>query len=147
VNRDRRLVGEIGQRRGIAREDVVDGTALLGQMRAADPGREIVGGVLLHEATALDAVRKALKGERPALDLPQHDRRHPPVVVDHIALGQPGLGKKDLAGVRELDPPPVDLEYLAGPDVRHHNRVRSRPTSRGGSPHGSPGKRRGCRPP
>ena len=106
------LVGEVGERRRIARQHVLDLAVLLGDARAADPARKVGAGVLLHEALGPDAVGEALERERAAGEVGQHDRRDPPVVAEQIALGQAGLREQHLGGVRQLDLVAVDLDHL-----------------------------------
>ena len=61
----------------------------------------------------------------------QQHRRDARVVVDHLALGEAGLGIEDLVEVGERQRPPVDLDLHAlrrrhGPDARRPSARRGR---------------------
>jgi hypothetical protein len=70
----------------------------------------VAGRVLLVEVLRLDAVRVALERERAPLEVRQHGRRDPRVVVDHVALREPGGRVEDLVEVGEGERAPQDVD-------------------------------------
>ena len=77
---------------------------------------------LLVEEPALDAVRVALQRQRPRPQVRQQHRRDPRVVVDHVALGEPGARVHQLVEVRQRqrDVAHRDLDALG---LRHGKTV------------------------
>ena len=108
-------VGEVGQpdqRRQVVGEHEVD-RAPVGADRdrgRPDPVRPVAGRVLLVEELRVDAVRIALERERTPLEVREHEGRDPRVVVDHVALGERGLGIQDLVEVGEREPAAEHLD-------------------------------------
>ena len=97
------------------------------KMRATwHPVRAVVGAVLLVEELLVDAVRVADARQRPVVQVAEHDRRDPRVVVDHVPLREPRGGVHDLVEVRELEaaapgrllPCPMTLEGGEAPRSR-----------------------------
>ena len=82
----------------------------------ADPVRAVRRAALLVEELLLDPVRVALQGQRPRPQVRQQDRRDPRVVVDHVALREPGARVHQLVEVRQRDRrvADVDLDALGG---------------------------------
>src|SRR5262249_35804980 len=74
------------------------------------------------------AVRVALEGERPVLQV----RHHPPadarVVVDHVGLGEPGRGVEHLVQVGQLELPALEFDqwHRGAESYRARRRRRSR---------------------
>ena len=109
-------VGQVGrpdQRRQVARQAEVDRRAL----RSLDDRRRLhpVGPVRRAAASRRRTCSStpfgiALQRERPVAQVREQHRRDARVVVDHLALGEPGLGVEHLVEVGELEPLPVDLD-------------------------------------
>ena len=80
----------------------------------AHPVRPVRRAALLVEELLLDAVRIALQRQRPRPQVRQQHRRDPRVVVDHVALREPGARVHQLVEVRERERrlADVDLEAL-----------------------------------
>jgi hypothetical protein len=94
---------------------IVDDRVLVVVLRVVDrvvphPVRGRVGQVLLEEDLALDTVGPALPGHGAVLDVRDHPRRDPLVVLDHPTLRGAGLGVEHLVGVREREPPVPDQD-------------------------------------
>jgi hypothetical protein len=113
------------QRRRIARDDLLGGAAGREAERDdLDPLRARVRGTLLVEELAVDPVRVTDEDIRPAARPPQRALRDGNVIPDDVELGDTGLGEVHLAGVRDRDLAPRDLEddrlRLArhGPSIR-----------------------------
>ena len=65
---------------------------------------------LLEERAALDAVGEPPQGHAPVLQVGDHRRRDPGVVVDDLGLGGARLGIQHLVEVGELQPAALDLD-------------------------------------
>ncbi len=76
--------------------------------RRLHPLGPVLGAALLEEVEALDAVGVALERGRAALQVRDHGVGDPGVVVDHLALGEPGLRVEDLVEVGQLQLAPAD---------------------------------------
>ena len=72
------------------------------------------GAFLAKKPLAVGAVREPLERHRPAGDVRQQHRRHPRVVVDDLALGEP-VREQDLVQVGQRQPPPVHLDRRPSP--------------------------------
>jgi hypothetical protein len=96
----------------VHRQAEVDVGPLVGAVHrhGAHPLRAVVGTLLLVEVRAVDALGVALEREGPVPQVRQEHRGDPGVVVDHLTLGEPGLGIQDLFQVGELEPPAVDVD-------------------------------------
>jgi hypothetical protein len=105
-------VGEPDERRQVVGEHEVDRAPVRADRHRGRPHplRAVAGRVLLVEVLRLDAVRVALERERPPLQMRQHVRRDARVVVDHVALGEPGGGIEDLVEVGEGQRPALDVD-------------------------------------
>jgi hypothetical protein len=98
--------------------------------------------VLVVEVRARHAVGIALERHRAALEVREQRRRDPRVVVEHVRLGESGLGIQDLAQVRQPQPPAVDLDLglltlahdLGGRHVLPQALVRGMPEHARGGP-------------
>ena len=101
VVRDRCLVGEIDEGRGVVAHDVRHGAAFLLHLRPVDPIREVFGNALAEDASLFDAVREALQSHGTPLDLGHHERSDSPEVLHHVGLGVAALRKKDLVRLRQ----------------------------------------------
>ncbi len=98
-----RLIGQVEQRRLVRAQDVGDLAVLLRHRHPLHPGRGVRRGGLLEERARLDPVRVAGQGERTVVQLREHPPGHRAVVLDQLALGDPGLGEEHLVQVREFD--------------------------------------------
>ena len=81
--------------------------------RGPHPGRPVARALLLVEELAVDAVRVALERQVPVAQVRQQHRRDPHVVLDHLALGEPGGRVEDLVEVRERERAPLHLDLHA----------------------------------
>ena len=120
VQLERGQVGGPDERGEVVDHDVVDGLAVLAapghrQPHGPDPLRRAAGGVLREEPLAVHTVRVALEGDRPVAQMWQQDVGDAGVVVDDLALGEPGLGIEHLvevgqrpAGAPRPRPPTAD---------------------------------------
>ena len=84
-----------------------------------EPGGAVAGAALLEEPLALDAVGEAHHRDRAVLEVGEHRRRDPGVVVDHLAFGEAGRGVQDLVEVGEPE--------LGGRPPRRGSRSPERP--------------------
>jgi hypothetical protein len=103
VRGDARLPREIDQRGGVVAHRVAHRAALLGEFGGVHPVREVVGGVLLHQRLAADAVRVALHHQRTSPQPRYGTGGDPTVVVGEFALGDPVVGEEHLLGPADLD--------------------------------------------
>src|SRR5205814_4213311 len=69
---------------------------------------------LLEERLVINPVGEPAHRDAAVAEMRQQRRRDARVVVDHLALGEPGLGIQDLLEVRELELPPADLDGRVG---------------------------------
>ena len=87
VQADAAQVREVHEGGSVVRDDLSQGSRLLGQLDGRDPVGKGGRRGLLHEAAVVDAVGEAAHGQRMALDEGDHVPRDALVVVDHVALG------------------------------------------------------------
>src|SRR6202012_3009055 len=121
VELDDRLVGQVDQGGGLVADHVAEGPALLLDLDAGDPVREVLARVLLEDPLLGDAVRVPGHGDRPVLQVRQHGVGDLGVELDQLALGDAVVGKHHLAGVAELEALPRGLDVLAvDGDARAH---------------------------
>ena len=84
--------------------------ALLAVIRPGlDPRRSMRRFVLAPEGLSVDAVGEHLHREWTVAQVRQHVRRHPHVVLDHVALGDAVRGPQDLIEIRERKSAAGDL--------------------------------------
>ena len=111
-------VGEVGQpheRRQVVGEAEVDRARVVAapDRRGHHPVRAVARALLLVEVGARDAVGVALERQRAPAQVAEQHRRDAGVVVDHLPLGEPGLGIEDLVEVRQREPAAVDVHLEA----------------------------------
>src|SRR5690606_13981450 len=76
------------------------------------PGGTVCRRALLKEVLALDAVDIALEHDGPVGDAAHRALAHGQVIAHQVKLGDAGGGKIDLAGARDRDLAPCDLDDL-----------------------------------
>jgi hypothetical protein len=104
-------VGRPHERGGLVELAVVDGAVAIARPgRGGQPVRAVLGAPLLEEARLVDAVGPAPQSEGAARQVGHHHRRDAVVVVDHLGLGEAGLGVQHLVEVAEGDPAAVDVD-------------------------------------
>src|SRR4051794_28158728 len=74
--------------------------ALLRDLDPLEPFRKASRHILLPEPFGRDSLRIPLHGDRPAGDVRKHDRRNGFAVTRQIALGNSGVWKQHLLGMR-----------------------------------------------
>ena len=99
---DRRLVGEIDQRVGVAGDHVRRRAVGRAHRRTPDPVREVVGDALLEDPVALDAIREPLQVQRPVAQVRQHHVGDPLVIRRQLGLRRP-VREEPLVGLGDLD--------------------------------------------
>ena len=111
VQLERREVGGPHDRRHRVEHAVADvAAAVTGPEGGADPVGPVARAALLEEALAVDAVREPSQGDPPVADVGEQHRRDAGVVVDDLALGEPGLRVQHLVEVGEAEAAPLDLD-------------------------------------
>ena len=118
-------VGHPGQGRGVPGHHLL-GRAAGGKAQGddLDPVRPLLGRALLVEELAVDSVGVADEHVRAAARSAQGALGHRQVVADDLELGDAGLGKVDLARVRDRDLAAAHLEDHPLPVARHPTSIR-----------------------
>src|SRR5580704_7707420 len=106
--------GEIrdpNKRRQIVRQNViyVALVAFAPDRRSLYPVRTMFSRVLFEEVFFVHAFGIALQSEWTSRKMRQQDRRDAGVVIDHLSLGEPGCGVKNLVQVSQTQMFAVDL--------------------------------------
>src|SRR5205814_837713 len=125
--------------REIRRAQLVGGTAARERdRRGPDPRRYAARGYpLLEERLAAHALGEALQGRRPLVQRPQDAVTDRDVVLDHVALGVPLLGKAHPVSAGDPQRPSGDLDLARLAHEPHPTRV-LRPPAAGAWPCGRP---------
>ena len=115
VQLQRGQVRDVDEGRQLVDDHEVDLVAVLGragarQPRGAHPFRKPARHVLLEEERRVDAVRVALAGQRPAVQVGEQERRDAGVVVEHLPLAEARLGVEHLVEVGQHEPAAVDVD-------------------------------------
>ena len=90
----------------------------------SDPVGPVRRAALLEERLAVDAVGEAPQRDAAVAEVRQHRRRDADVVVDDLALGEPGLGVEHLVEVRQLERRPSTSTVDAGVLAQRARRLR-----------------------
>jgi hypothetical protein len=100
------------QAREIVHDQVVDPrrVAAAGHLRGLDPRRPVFRRALLVEELRVHAVGVALHRQRPVFQVRQQHRRDLREIIDHLALGEAGVGIEDLVEIRQPQLVPADGE-------------------------------------
>src|SRR4051794_27029324 len=102
-------------RRQIRQPAVVDRTTTIaGAGTHTNPVRSMRGTALPEERFVAHAVRKPPHRDAAVAEMGEQGGRNTRVVVDDLALGEPGLGIQNLLEVRELQLAPVDRDEAVG---------------------------------